>query len=138
MTTSRLPGEAVQNVSLFIRAWGEFVELRTQPQDKWLGQALLALQALPRFEIAVASDSTIVGGMILGMNPWDAHVGPCCAVWTQYVLPEFRNIGISRYLMREAMRVAHSLDAPVLSYSHRVADWKYETIYRKVHANTQN
>jgi len=132
LTTSRHRGEAVQNFELFSKAWHECKELQVQTHDAWATRALLALRELERFEIAAHTYDRVVGGVILAHDPWDAHVGPCMSVFAQYVLPEFRLIGISARLMRESIRIARQHGVAVLAFTHRKAPWKYETIYRSI------
>lgn len=128
----RLPGEAVQNVTLFQRAWDECAELQVRSQLVWVGDAILALSALERYEVAVMLDGLPIGAAVLANDPWDAHVGPCMSVFAQYVLPEYRNRGLSLALMRECIRIAREGGAGVLAYTHRVAPWRYETTYRRL------
>lgn len=128
----RLPGEAVQNVTLFQRAWDECIELQVRSQLVWVGDAILALSALERYEVAVMLDGLPIGAAVLANDPWDAHVGPCMSVFAQYVLPEYRNRGLSLALMRECIRIARKSGAGVLAYTHRVAPWRYETTYRRL------
>jgi len=132
VTFHRLPDEPVQNVELFERAWDECIELQVQGKDEWMGKALLALSALDRYEVAVRHGPRVVGAVLVAHDPWDAHVGPCMSVFTQYVLPEYRNAGISLALMREAVRITRASGVHVLAFTHRKAPWRYETIYRRV------
>ena len=132
LVTSRNPGEPVQNLDLFTRAWGECIELQVSACDEWVGRSLLSLQGLRRYEIAAVVDCRVVGGIVVADDPWDAHVGPCMSVFAQYVMPDFRLRGISPRLMREALRIAKRSEYSVLAFTHRKAPWRYETIYRKV------
>lgn len=128
----RHPGEAVQNLEMFLRAWDECEELQVQSREDWVGRALLALQELPRWEIGAFADGKVVGGIVLAEDQWDAHVGNCCSVFTQYVLPEYRHTGVSRRMMRMAVSLASAMDAKVLAFTHRKGPWRYETIYRRI------
>lgn len=133
LTISRLPDEPVQNFEMFTRAWDECEELQSQTKDEWIGRSLLSLQGLVRYEIGVLDNSgRVLGGIVLAQDPWDAHVGPCMSVFAQYVLPEFRNRGISPRLMREAIRVARKDGAQTLAFTHRKGPWRYETLYRRI------
>ena len=132
LVTSRQPGEPVQNLDMFTRAWDECVELQVTPKQEWVGRALIALQGLERFEIGVQVRGNVVGGICLARDPWDVHVGPCMSVFAQYVLPEFRLQGVSARMMREAVRIAKQSGAPVLAFTHRKGPWRYETIYRRI------
>lgn len=133
VTFHRLPGEPVQNVALFERAWDECIEMQVQDKSAWVGRSLLALSSLERFEIAAVHGTDVVGAVVLASDPWDAHVGPCMSVFAQYVLPEYRNVGVSLMLMRESMRIARcTAGVHVLAFTHRKAPWRYETIYRRI------
>lgn len=139
--TYRRAGEGVQNVSLFQRAWGECVELQQQDQGAWMARAILALQSLDRHEIGVFIDEPspqCIAGIIIANDQWDAHVGPCCSVFTQYVLPEYRGMGISRMFIREALRIARNEGAKTLAYTHRVGPWKYSTTYRRINEDPES
>lgn len=120
------------NYDLFARAWDEFPELQVAPKEEWAGRNLLALQGLDRWEIGVCIEDEVVGGICLADDPWDVHVGPCMSVFAQYVLPEYRHLGVSAALMREAVRIARASPHKVLAFTHRLGDWRYETIYRRI------
>lgn len=107
------------------------MELRCQSQSKWAEDTLHVLSCLDRHEVAAVIDHRVVGGVIVAEDE-DIHVGPCVSVFAQYVLPEYRNRGISLALMREAVRIAKELGANVLAYTHRKGPWRYETIYRRI------
>jgi GNAT superfamily N-acetyltransferase len=80
----------------------------------------------------VQHGGTVIGAALVAHDPWDAHVGPCVSVFTQYVLPEHRNSGVSQALMRECLRIARAAGAGVLAFTHRKAPWRYETRYRRI------
>lgn len=135
----RRAAEPVQNVSLFKRAWVECVELQVQPENIWLGRVLTQLQALDRFEVAAFNkDAEVVGGIVVAHDPWDSHVGPCMSVFAQYVLPEYRQRGLSRRFMRTALDLAKEAGVPVLAYTHRHSPWRYFTNYRRIHEVSTN
>jgi GNAT superfamily N-acetyltransferase len=135
----RQPGEPVQNLALFERAWDECIELQVSPKEVWVGRSLIALSALERFEVAAVHGSEVVGAIVLARDPWDVHVGPCMSVFAQYVLPEYRNAGVSPRMMREALRIARDSRVDVLAFTHRKAPWRYQTIYRRIkHESTEN
>jgi len=54
------------------------------------------------------------------------------SVISQYVLPDYRNRSISLLCMREAIRIAKANGYSVLAYTHRLGDWRYETIYKRI------
>ena len=132
MVFPRKRGDAVQSLELFTRAYDECVEFQQQSKDEWVGRALLSLQEMDRFEIGAFHGAKTVGGVVLAQDPWDAHVGPCMSVFAQYVLPEYRNQGISPRFMREVLRIAKSSDVSTLAYTHREGPWRYSTLYRSI------
>lgn len=132
IVSHRPAGSIVQNYALFASAWDEFVELQVQPKDIWAGTAISSLSQLDRWEVFVHNGEVPVGAVVLASDPWDVHVGPCYSVFAQYVLPEYRNAGISLRLMREAVRICRTNSAPVLAYTHRAGDWTYLTRYRRI------
>lgn len=123
----------VPNVSLFARAWEECPELQVRSKAHWLGTTLDTLFKLEeRYDIALwTPEGEPVGGLILTLDE-DIHVGTCMSVVAQYVFPEYRNKGVSLRCMREAMRIARERCAPVLAFTHRIGDWRYETIYKEL------
>lgn len=133
LVTSRHRGEPVQNLDMFTRAWDECDELRCQPKDVWVSRSLLILQEMDRYELGVLDGSgNTLGGILLAHDPWDVHVGPCMSVFSQYVLPEHRNAGISPMLMRAAIKIAKKELVTTLAFTHRKGPWRYETIYRRL------
>lgn len=132
LVTFRNRGEAVQNLELFSRAWDECVELQQSPKQEWIGRSLLSLQQLDRYEIAAVQGSDVVGAVLLAEDKWDVHVGPCVSVFSQYVLPEYRERGISSKLMREAIKLARAIGVSTLAFTHRKAPWVYTTRYWRI------
>ena len=132
-TLYRHRNEPIQNLNLFKNAWHEFIELQTSTEDEWVGRSLLMLQGLDRYELGIfRPDGLVIAAAIVAYDDWDAHVGPCMSVFAQYVLPDYRNRGISLKLMREAIRITRDSEYNTLAYTHRKGDWRYETIYRRV------
>ena len=134
----RKRGEAVQSLELFTCAYDECVELQQQSKDEWIGRALLSLQEMDRFELAAIHGARTVGGIVLAHDPWDVHVGPCMSVFAQYVLPEYRNQGISPRLMREVLRIAKGSGVSTLAYTHREGPWRYSTLYRSINESPKD
>lgn len=128
----RTAGLPVQNYSLFQRAWDECIELQLQDKETWAGRAVLALQSLDRWEIGVFNGCMIVGAVCVARDTTDPHVGECLSVFAQYVVPEHRNKGVSLRLMRAAVAIARANGYKCLAYTHRLGDWRYETVYRKI------
>lgn len=132
-TLYRHQNEPVQNLKLFECAWDEFPELQTTDKITWTGNSLLMMQGLDRYEVGVFTPTgDVVGAAIIAPDIWDAHVGPCISVFAQYILPEFRNRGISLKLMREAIRITKESNYTVLAFTHRVGDYRYETVYKEI------
>lgn len=132
LITKRVYGQAVQAPELFYRAWDECIELHVTNKDEWVGTTLSTLACIEdRYEIGMHNGTCTVGGIILAPD-LDIHVGRCLSVFAQYVMPEYRNRGISLRCMRLAEQIAKDMGFPVLAYTHRLGDWRYETIYRKI------
>ena len=115
------------------RAWDECAELQVQDKYVWLSKLINSLMNYERYEITVADKGKYLGGCILLHEYADPHVGECMTLLTQYVLPEFRHLGVSRILMRHARRKTKEENCKVLAYSHRIRPFVYETIYKVVH-----
>lgn len=133
--TKKASGEAVQGTELFVRAWNECVELQCTPELQWCSTVLAELSELDRYEVCIFVGDAPVGGIIL-VHDEDWHVGTCLTVAFQYVLPEFRNTGVSIACMRFAKRLARELGYKALAYSHRKGPWRYEIIYRRINEQT--
>ena len=131
VVTPRVAGDAVTAPELFYRAWEECVELQAQPQELWVGKSLAALTDLDRYEVGIYSGDAFIGGLVVGLDD-EVHVGPCMTVFSQYVVPEHRNKGVAVLCMRTAIRLTKQEGMPYLAYTHRVGDWRYETLYRRV------
>ena len=132
-TSYRNKGEAVQAPELFTRAWDECIELQVMDKEAWVANTLSRLAQFDwRFEIGMHNGTHTVGGIILAADE-DIHVGPCLSVFAQYVLPEYRNRGVSMRCMRLAEQAAKDLGYKVLAYTHRMGDWRYSTTYRRLH-----
>lgn len=130
--TRREAGEAVQAPELFYRAWDECLESQVVDKERWVGSVLARLAQIDgRYEIGVHNGECTVGGIILAPDD-DPHVGECLSVFAQYVMPEYRNLGVSMYCMRLALRIARDAGYNVLAYTHRVGVGRYETIYRRI------
>lgn len=128
----RQAGQPVKNYKLFETAWHTCTELQQTEKYTWTSRTLLALQSLDRWEIAVWYNGEAVGGLILGHEDWDAHVGECLTVYAQFVQPEHRNNLISFKCMRAAVALAKDLGYKTVAYTHRLAPWRYLTIYKDI------
>lgn len=132
IVTTRAYGQAVQAPELFYRAWDECIELHVMDKYEWVGTTLSTLACIKdRYEIGMHNGDVTVGGIILAPD-LDIHVGQCLSVFAQYVMPEYRNRGISLRCMRLAEQIAKDMGFPVLAYTHRLGDWRYETIYKRI------
>lgn len=119
------------NLHLYSIAWDECIELQVSDKQTWFEWLVQCMYQSDRWEITVEQDGFAIGGLILSPDR-DVHVGKCMAVGSQYVVPEHRNKGVSIRLMREAVRIARREGYSMLAYTHRVGDWRYKTIYRKI------
>jgi GNAT superfamily N-acetyltransferase len=113
-------------------AWEECVELQVTPKDIWLKNSSTIIVPYDRIEILVHEEGVPIGGCILMEDDYDPHVGKCACIGYTYVFPLYRNKGVARKLMREAIKYTRDKGLTVLKYSHRICDWKYEILYIKV------
>lgn len=113
-------------------AYAECVELRVQSYDKWHSSYIASWESVDRYSISAYDGVRLIGRLIL-VKCYDIHVGDCMAVHTQYVLPQYRNSGITRRLLRTACALTREHGLSVLSYTHRKSDWVYHTTYRRIH-----
>lgn len=132
ISTRRARGEPVQNTSLYFAAWDECIELQQTARQQWVGNTLRWFREVDRHEVYAFVGGTPVGTLVYAYDPWEVHVGPALVVATQYVLPEYRNKGISGRMMREMLREAKGAGVPTLAFTHRTGPWEYKTIYRRV------
>ena len=123
-------GTPVPAPHLFESAWDEFIELGVVDKIAWVGNALAMHMTVPRYDIGVFVQDKVVGGLCLAADD-DPHVGTCLTVISNYVLPEYRGL-VGARCFRECLRVAKRSGYPVLAYTHRLKDWEYKTIYRKL------
>lgn len=123
-------GTPVPACAMLHKAWEEFVELQVMDRKSWVDSALVLHASVPRIDIGILVDGEIVGGLCMTPDI-DPHVGPCCTVMSNYIIPEYRN-NLGARLFREAMRAAKADGHKVLAYTHRERDWVYRTIYRRL------
>ncbi len=124
-------GEECIAPNLFSTAWDECIESQGMDKETWIARTLKMIQSVPRYELGCLHEGVPVGGVTLTLGD-DPHVGECLIVMSQYVLPEYRNRGISLHCMRECLRLAKYLGHDILAYTHRERDWVYTTTYRKI------
>jgi len=124
-------GESCLAPELFPVAWEECIESHGMNKEAWTTSALNMIENVPRYEMGFYVDGKPVGGITLTIDH-DPHVGECLCVMSQYVLPEYRNNGISLRCMRECIKLAKRLGHDMLAYTHRQRDWVYTTTYRKI------
>lgn len=130
--SGRKAGEPTLAPDLFPRAWDEFIELQLTDKQTWVSKTIRTIEGFHRYEIGLYDGDTPVGGLTLTWDD-DPHVGECLLVMSQYVLPEYRNQGVSLRCMHEVMRIARRLGHTVVAFTHRQADWTYHIRYRRVH-----
>lgn len=102
----------------------------------WIERAVRSVRDVARFELLAYMDGRVVGAMVCAVEGADPHVGHCLTVMYNYVLPEYRNLGIAKHFLRAAMSIASSVGAPMLAYTHRVGVGRYMTTYRKVNGKS--
>jgi len=124
-------GEPCTNLHLYSKAWDEYIELQGMNKQDWLCHYTGILESVDRWEIGIFQGDKAVGGIVLALDS-DIHVGHCMSVISQYVLPEFRNRHVSLRCMRTAIDIAHDEGCTILAYTHRLGDWRYKTIYRRI------
>lgn len=121
---------------LFSLAWDECIELQVSNKQAWFQSVTMQMSSFDRWEITAWCGDLLVGGVIIAEDS-DIHVGTCMSVLFQYVAPAFRNRGCSIRLMRETIRIAQEHSLPILAYTHRLGDWRYETIYKRINNGAQ-
>lgn len=124
-------GTPIPGMRLFQKAQSEFIELAVMDKSAWIQHTMAWLSALERYEIGVLLDGEPIGGLCLCADD-DPHVGACCTVVSNYVLPEYRNHSVGLRCFREAIRVARKAGFTMLAYTHREKDWVYRTLYRRL------
>ena len=128
---ARAAGEECTAPNLFYRAWDECIESQGMDKEAWVRRTLCTIASFPRYELGFYDGDTPVGGVTLTVD-YDPHVGECLTVMSQYVLPEYRNAGISLRCMRECIVLAKRLGHDMLAYTHRQRDWVYTTTYKRI------
>ncbi len=118
---------------LYSAAWDECAEAHIMDKFAWMERAMNSVQMVARYEFHAILDGRVVGAMVVAEEADDPHVGCCLSVLYNYILPEYRDIGIAGHFLRGAMRLAKSLGYPVLAYTHRVGAGRYLTTYRRTH-----
>lgn len=132
LVTSWYPaGTCTSTVALANAAWQELPELQVRDYKDFVAGYLTHVEGMPRYEVLSYVWDTLVGIAILTIED-DPHVGECASVTWQYVLPEYRNRGIPRQVLRQVQRLAVLANVPVYAYSHRTGPYTYSTRYRRV------
>ena len=127
-----LPGDSTCATALASAAWSELPELQYQPCEGFLRGFTEAHEDSERVEFLAYNGPLLVGGGILVLEH-DVHVGPCLSLAWQYVLPEYRHIGVVRRLHKVLVQSAKALNIPSIAYSHRIGTGEYITKYRRIH-----
>lgn len=118
---------------LYSSAWAECEESHIMDRPNFVKRGQDSVSSIARYELVALVGDRVVGAMVVAEEGDDPHVGDCLSVVYNYVLPEYRSIGIGRHFFRAAIRLAESLGHHTLAYTHRVGAGKYLTTYRKVH-----
>lgn len=71
-------------------------------------------------------------GFIILCHEHDNHIGECLGVQFNYVLPEYRNLGIVRQFFRMAEAIARENGIPVMAWTHRTGVGQYTLRYRRI------
>lgn len=117
---------------LFYLAWDECIELQVMDRESWVNNTLSWLHSIDRYDIGLHNGQEVIGGLCLSECD-DAHVGTCLSVAINYVDPKYRSGIVGARCFRECMRIARASKYNILAYTHRIGDWRYETIYRRLH-----
>lgn len=133
ITCEKLQYQSCTNPHLYSKAWEECIELQVMDKQAWCQHYTGILESVNRWEIGLwdTHNHFAVGGLVLAHDS-DIHVGRCMSVISQYVLPDYRNRSISLLCMLEAIHIAKANGYSVLAYTHRLGDWRYETIYKRI------
>lgn len=126
-------GEVHTLPELYSSAWDECIESHIMDKTAWTERAVQSVQDVARYELTAEIGGRVVGAMVIALEGNDPHVGECATVMYNYVLPEYRNIGIAKHFLRAAVALTKSAGMPVLAYTHRVGAGKYLTTYRNIH-----
>lgn len=128
----RQPGEPTDGRWFMDEAWSECSELQTTSLQDFRRRAHDSVCSLERLEVVAFVGSRAAGIAVLAVDD-DLHVGECLSVQWQYVLPEFRNLGVSPAFLRVAKNLARQLNLPVIAFTHRLGPGVYKTSYRRVY-----
>lgn len=125
-------GEPFDAPLLLRQAWAEFPELRYTSEQEFRHRVRASIRELDRWELLVLAEGVPVAIAVLALDD-DLHVGPCVTVQWQYILPDYRGLGITKTFMRVARNVTRQLGLTVLAFSHRLGDGQYKISYRRVY-----
>ena len=128
----RQPGEPTDGRWFMDEAWSECSELQTTSLQDFRRRAHDSVCSLERLEVVAFVGGRAAGIAVLAVDD-DLHVGECLSVQWQYVLPEFRNLGVSPAFLRVAKNLARQLNLPVIAFTHRLGPGVYKTSYRRVY-----
>lgn len=110
---------------------------RELPEYSWTSpeasteRILRSVLANERIEL-VCKDSDTHAACAVLVAEEDDHVGPCLTVQWLYVMPAYRCTGIAKQLLVMAENLARALGLPVIAYTRRIGDVRYENVYRRV------
>ncbi len=128
----RQPGEPTDGRWFMDEAWNECSELQFTSLQDFKRRAHESICSIERLEVLATVSGRAAGIAVLAVDD-DLHVGECLAVQWQYVLPEFRNAGVSPAFLRVAKNLARQLNLPTIAFTHRLGPGVYKTSYRRVY-----
>ena len=134
------------NLLLYVRDEAEptemkpFAEAVTQelPEYSWTSpeasteRILKSVLANDRVELVYKDCDTPAACAVLVAEE-DDHVGPCLSVQWMYVMPAYRRAGLAQKLLEQTEQLALQMGLPVISYTRRIGDVRYENVYRRIH-----
>lgn len=110
---------------------------RELPEYSWTSpeasteRILRSILANERIEL-VCKDSDTHAACAVLVAEEDDHVGPCLTVQWLYVMPAYRCTGLAKQLLVMTEDLARALGLPVIAYTRRIGDVRYENVYRRV------
>ncbi len=128
----RQPGEPTDGRWFLDDGWAEFSELQFTSLQEFKRRVHDSICSIERLEVLATVGGRPAGIAVLAVDE-DLHVGLCLSVQWQYVLPEFRNAGVSPAFLRVARDVARKANLPTLAFTHRLGPGVYKTSYRRLY-----
>ena len=117
-------------VPLLLTAHSELQDFGTQGVIEFLMRVKKHLSASESLMLKAYVGTELVGVCSVQFED-DVHVGPCCSVHWQYIMPEYRGrIGV--HFMRWVFSTAKRLRVPFVAYVKRMSDTQHVVTYRRV------